>query len=176
MTNRMAEDRRTILKVLTGVIGSGAAASIAAPAIRVMVAPMDRTTVSGAGTFVVVAAVDSVPKDGTPLNVPVVIDAPLDAWAKLPSTQVGAVFLRDVGDRIVAYSTICPHLGCGVDFSQATNRFACPCHESFFELDGRVISGPAPRAMDELETRIVDGRVEVKFEKFKIGTAEKVLA
>jgi hypothetical protein len=30
--------------------------------------------------------------------------------------------------------------------------------------------------MDELETRIAEGRVEVKFEKFKIGTAEKVPA
>ena len=28
--------------------------------------------------------------------------------------------------------------------------------------------------MDELETRVVDGTVEVKFEKFKIGTSEKV--
>jgi Rieske Fe-S protein len=172
----MGEDRRTILKVLTAAIGTGSAAAVAVPAIRMLVAPMDRTTVSGAGTFVAVAPVDAVPKDGTPLNVPVVIEAPRDAWTELPPTKVGAVFLRQQGERVIAYSTICPHLGCGIDYSEAKSSFACPCHDSYFDLDGRVSSGPAPRAMDELETRIVDGRVEVKFEKFKIGSAEKVPA
>jgi menaquinol-cytochrome c reductase iron-sulfur subunit len=172
----MAEDRRTILKVLTGVIGTGAAAAVGAPAIRMLIDPIDRTTVSGAGTFVVVASLDAVPKDGTPLNVPVVIEAPRDAWTELPPTKVGAVYLRQEGDHIRALSTICPHLGCGVDFLQAENRFGCPCHESFFELDGKVTSGPSPRALDELETRIVDGKIEVKFEKFKIGTSEKAPA
>lgn len=172
----MAEDRRTILKVLTSVIGTGAAASVAAPGIRALIAPMDRDTVSGAGTFVRVAREDAVPQDGAPLNVPVVIDAPRDAWATLPPTKVGAVYLRRIGDRIVAFSTICPHLGCGIDFVDAQNRFGCPCHESFFDLDGTVASGPAPRPMDELKTRIVDGNIEVKFEKFKIGTAEKAPA
>ncbi len=170
----MAEDRRTILKVLTGVIGTGAAAAVAAPAIRVLIAPVNRTTVSGAGQFVPVAPLEAVPKDGTPLNVPVVIDAPRDAWTELPPTKVGTVFLRFDGDRLRALSSICPHLGCGIDFAQGINRFACPCHESFFETDGNVASGPAPRAMDELETRVVDGRIEVKFVKFKIGTSEKV--
>jgi Rieske Fe-S protein len=172
----MAEDRRTILKVLTAAIGSGSAAAVAAPAIRMLIAPMDRTTVSGAGTFVGVAPLDAIPKDGTPLNVPVVIEAPRDAWTELPPTKVGAVYLRRAGERVVAYSTICPHLGCGVDYSEEGKRFACPCHESFFDLEGRVSSGPSPRGMDELETRVVDGRVEVKFEKFKIGSAEKVPA
>ena len=172
----MAEDRRTILKVLTGVIGTGAAAAVAAPAVRMLIDPMDRTTVSGAGTFVAVASAEAVPEDGTPLNVPVVIEAPRDAWTELPPTKVGAVFLRRQNDRIVAYSTICPHLGCGIDYAESSKKFACPCHESFFDLEGRVTSGPSPRAMDELETRIVEGRVEVKFEKFKIGTSEKAPA
>jgi menaquinol-cytochrome c reductase iron-sulfur subunit len=172
----MAEDRRTILKVLTGMIGTGAAAAVGLPAVRVLIAPMDKTTVSGAGTFVPVAREDAIPEDGAPLNVPVVIEAPRDAWTELPPTKVGAVFLRRVGGGIVAYSTICPHLGCGIDYVESTSRFACPCHESFFGLDGKVSSGPAPRPMDELETRIVDGQVEVKFEKFKIGTAEKAPA
>jgi Rieske Fe-S protein len=77
---------------------------------------------------------------------------------------------------VVAFSTICPHLGCGIDWVESKNSFGCPCHESFFSLDGKVSSGPAPRPMDSLETRVVDGVIEVKFEKFKIGTAEKAPA
>lgn len=169
----MAEDRRTLLKVLSGVIGGGAALAVGGPAVRAVVAPVNMRTVSGAGEFVPVATLDSIPQDGAPLNVPVVIEQPMDGWTKLPPTQVGGVFLRKVGSDVRAWSTICPHLGCGIDYSGQENKFACPCHESWFSLDGAVSSGPSPRGMDELETRVKDGKIEVKFMKFKIGTSDK---
>jgi menaquinol-cytochrome c reductase iron-sulfur subunit len=172
----MAEDRRTLLKVLTGVIGGGAALSVAGPGLRAVLAPLGKLTVSGSGEFVEVARLEAVPEDGTPLNVPVVLEAPKDAWTRLPPTTVGAVFLLRREGKLTAFSTICPHLGCGIDFSAEARHFACPCHESSFALDGSVAAGPSPRGMDELETRVVDGRVEVRFAKFKTGTADKVLA
>src|SRR5262245_9984958 len=113
----MAEDRRTLLKIITGVLGGGAATAIGLPSLRAVIAPIDVRTVSGAGDFVPVAPAEAVPKDGTPLKVPVVVAKPRDAWAALPPTQVGAVFIRTRGDQLVAYSTVCPHLGCGVDYS-----------------------------------------------------------
>lgn len=172
----MAEDRRALLKVLTGVFGGGAAAAIGLPALRAVTSPWGKVTVSGTGEFVSVGPLASVPEDGTPINVPVVIEAPRDAWTRLPATTVGAVFLRRLGGEVLAYSTVCPHLGCGIDYQSDKRAFACPCHESSFDLDGRVLAGPSPRAMDALETRVVDGRIEVKFEKFRLGTATKVNA
>lgn len=170
----MGEDRRTLLKVLSGVLGTGAAGAVAGPVLRMLVDPVDKRTVSGAGEFVPVTELSSVPEDGTPMNVPVVIESPKDAWTALPPTKVGAIFLVRSGEGIRALSTICPHLGCGIDYKASEQRFACPCHESFFGLDGHVTSGPSPRGMDELQTRVKDGRVEVKFMKFEIGKAEKV--
>ncbi|MEL7368041.1 MAG: Rieske (2Fe-2S) protein [Myxococcota bacterium] len=170
----MPEDRRTILKVLSGVLGGGAAAAVGIPAVRAVVSPLGKVTVSGTGQFVSVAKLDSVPDDGTPINVPVVIDAPMDAWNRMPPTTVGAVFLRKLGGEVQALSTVCPHLGCGIDYAGDEKKFACPCHESSFDLDGQVAAGPSPRRMDALETRIRDGQIEVKFEKFKLGTGEKV--
>ena len=170
----MAEDRRTILKVLTGVLGGGAAAAVALPGVRAVLSPIGKVTVSGTGQFVAVAPIDAVPADGTPINVPIVVDAPMDAWTRMPPTTVGAVFLRREADNIRALSTVCPHLGCGIDYAGESKTFACPCHESSFSLDGAVSAGPSPRAMDELETRVRDGQVEVKFEKFQLGSAEKV--
>jgi menaquinol-cytochrome c reductase iron-sulfur subunit len=172
----MAEDRRTLLKVLTGVVGGGAALAIAGPSLRAVLAPLELTTVSGSGEFVPVAAEDAIPADGTPVGVPVVLESPRDAWTRMPPTTVGAVFLARREGRVVALSTLCPHLGCGIDYHADARRFACPCHESFFELDGRVAAGPSPRGMDELETRVVDGKVEVRFQKFKTGVASKELA
>ena len=170
----VAEDRRTLLKVLTGVVGGGTAAVVGGPALTALLSPWGKKTVSGVGEFVPVARAEAVPEDGTPLNVPVVIQAPKDAWTALPPTTVGAVYLCKRGGKLRAYSTICPHLGCGIDYVSDSKRFSCPCHESFFGLDGQVASGPSPRGMDELELREVEGRVEVRFLKFKIGQKEKV--
>ena len=170
----MAEDRRTVLKVLTGVLGGGAAAAVGLPVLRAVVSPIGTVTVTGTGQFVPVALEEAVPSDGTPINVPVVVDAPQDAWTRMPPTTVGAVFLRREGEAIIAFSTVCPHLGCGIDYASEKKSFACPCHESSFDLDGGVAAGPSPRSMDRLETRIQDGQIEVKFEKFKLGTSSKV--
>lgn len=170
----MANDRRALLRILTGVVGGGTAAAVGGPALSALLAPLGKKTVVGLGDFVSVANADTVPEDGTPLNVPVVIQAPKDAWTALPPTTVGAIYIRRVQGKLKAYSTICPHLGCGIDYVSDKKKFSCPCHESFFELDGKVASGPSPRGMDELELREVEGRIEVRFLKYKIGQKDKV--
>jgi Rieske Fe-S protein len=60
-------------------------------------------------------------------------------------------------------SPICPHEGCEVAWEQGRNRFSCPCHASFFTADGARISGPAPRGLDSLPTRVQDGKLQVQY-------------
>jgi Rieske Fe-S protein len=60
-------------------------------------------------------------------------------------------------------SPICPHEGCEVAWEQARNRFACPCHESYFTADGTRLSGPAPRGLDALPARVQDGKLQVQY-------------
>ncbi len=53
----------------------------------------------------------------------------------------------------VAYSKICPHVGCPVGLYQAdTHELLCPCHQSTFDvLDGaRPKFGPATRSLPQL--------------------------
>lgn len=156
------------------MLGGGAAVAVGGPAIRAALAPVSMRTVTGVGEFVPVARLDALPADGQPVSAPVIVEAPQDGWNVLPPTTVGAVFLRRTDGKVRAWSSICPHLGCGIDYDKGRKQFACPCHESWFEADGAVSSGPSPRGMDELETEVVDGQVRVKFVKFKIGTSEKV--
>jgi Rieske Fe-S protein len=94
----------------------------------------------------------------------------------MPPSQIGSVWLERQGEEVLAFSTICPHLGCGIDWESGKKRYVCPCHDSYFAPDGSVLTGPSPRGMDRLEARIVEGQVEVKFEKFVLGTAEKTPA
>jgi ubiquinol-cytochrome c reductase iron-sulfur subunit len=57
----------------------------------------------------------------------------------------------------VAYSKICPHVGCPVGLYQAdTHELLCPCHQSTFDvLDGaRPNFGPATRSLPQLPLEI----------------------
>ena len=74
------------------------------------------------------------------------------------------------------YSPVCPHLGCGYHWNDATQRFECPCHASVYDINGKVLGGPAPRPLDTLPTKIEDGNLYVKYEKFRLGISEKVTA
>jgi len=60
-------------------------------------------------------------------------------------------------------SAICPHEGCEVTWEGGSNRFACPCHESYFAADGSRISGPARRGLDALPARVQDGKLQVQY-------------
>jgi ubiquinol-cytochrome c reductase iron-sulfur subunit len=57
----------------------------------------------------------------------------------------------------IAYSKICPHVGCPVGLYQAdTHELLCPCHQSTFDvLDGaRPSFGPATRSLPQLPISI----------------------
>ena len=91
----------------------------------------------------------------------------VDAWTKADNVRLGMVWLRKKGDKVLALNAECPHLGCKVGYDAEKKHFACPCHESAFSLDGERLGGPAPRAMDPLESRLVGGQVEVRFVRFR---------
>ncbi len=53
------------------------------------------------------------------------------------------MIVRGDGDRFMAFSLRCTHMGCGVGWDGETQTFACPCHGSRFARDGAVLRGPA---------------------------------
>jgi Rieske Fe-S protein len=55
-----------------------------------------------------------------------------------------------------AVSAECTHLGCSVRFVNdgRSGEFACNCHESRFDLDGKNLTGPAPRPLKHYEIRL----------------------
>jgi len=52
---------------------------------------------------------------------------------------------RDVRGDLHAVSAICTHLGCVVHFNRAERSWDCPCHGSRFDVDGKVLDGPAAK-------------------------------
>jgi cytochrome b6-f complex iron-sulfur subunit len=65
------------------------------------------------------------------------------------------------GGGFLALSRECTHLGCTVPWNQEEHRFVCPCHSSSFDINGEVVSPPAPRALDLFEVRIENRVVKV---------------
>lgn len=54
------------------------------------------------------------------------------------------IFIRKKDHTLVFYSNKCSHLGCQIN--QITdNKLLCPCHGSTYDLNGKVISGPAKK-------------------------------
>ena len=37
----------------------------------------------------------------------------------------------------------CPHLGCTLTFNEYEKTWDCPCHGSRFDIEGKIIKGPA---------------------------------
>jgi menaquinol-cytochrome c reductase iron-sulfur subunit len=82
----------------------------------------------------------------------------VDGWRVLNEKSTAWVVRKD--DRnVVAFTPQCTHLGCAYHWDEKENNFFCPCHNSVFTIDGKVLNGPAPRPLDRYVTKIDQGKV-----------------
>lgn len=61
-----------------------------------------------------------------------------------------------------AFSAICTHLGCIVQWNAQHKQIDCPCHAGIFDANGRVVSGPPPKLLAEFGVVVVNKEVLVK--------------
>jgi Rieske Fe-S protein len=67
-------------------------------------------------------------------------------------------------EGIVAYSGVCPHLGCTVtSWNEEREALHCLCHHAYFDPrnEAEVITGPSPRALPGLPLRLANGLIVV---------------
>lgn len=167
--------RRSFLARMGAIAVGGLAALIPiGAAAAALLDPLRRG--GGDAGMVRVTRLSALPTDGSPRKFTVESDR-TDAWATYSDTPVGAVYLRRTRDEVIALNVVCPHAGCFVRLLPGEGRFACPCHNSSFDLDGTVndAASPSPRAMDALAVEIRNGdEVWVRFQNFLPGREEKV--
>lgn len=79
-------------------------------------------------------------------NTPVAFSYPDDA-SPCVLIKMGSAVPGGVGPErdIVAYSTLCTHMGCPVTYDPGPRLFRCPCHFSIFDPEhvGQMVSGQA---------------------------------
>ncbi|MEA1921282.1 MAG: ubiquinol-cytochrome c reductase iron-sulfur subunit [Pseudomonadota bacterium] len=77
----------------------------------------------------------------------------------------GELYLNRLEDgAFLALSRKCTHLGCAVAWDEKDKLFACPCHASTFDENGKVLKTPAPRPLDQHPLVIEKGRVTIDIE------------
>lgn len=62
-------------------------------------------------------------------------------------------------DDFRAFSAICTHLDCTVQYRNDLGVIWCACHNGKFDLNGRNISGPPPRPLDVYSVAIKNEEV-----------------
>lgn len=60
-----------------------------------------------------------------------------------------------------AFSATCTHLNCTVQYRGDVKQIWCACHNGFYDLNGKNVSGPPPRPLDEYRVNVVDGEIVV---------------
>lgn len=123
-------------------------AALAAPALVYLLVPPRMRRQS---EWVDAGDLSQVPS-GTPVEVTFRRNR-VDGW-KVSSEKGTAWVLKTADNQVVAYGPECTHLGCAYHWDGGKNEFVCPCHNSVFAIDGRVIGGPAPRPLDRFQTKI----------------------
>ena len=86
----------------------------------------------------------------------------LSEKGQLVNKQFDVMVIRNEDSSLSALNPRCTHQGCTVDWEQGKNKFACPCHGSQFATDGKVLKGPADKALASYEVKEEDGSILVK--------------
>lgn len=121
------------------LLGTGVVATLASfiyPAIRYVIPP----PVSEASNLSVVAAKVGEMKDNT---------AKVFKFGSLP-----AILIRIPDGKYRAFTAVCTHLGCTVQYRSDLHEIWCPCHNGMYNLQGRNVSGPPPRPLTEYQVHI----------------------
>ena len=173
--------RRSFLKWATHGLGTLFGLLLGFPALAYLIDARNRKAPDS--DFKTVARLGDLQED-VPKQV-IIRDVRRDAWTLHPNDVVGRVWLvRRQGDQVDVFTTICPHLGCSINFEEKHKRFICPCHGGTFQVSGVRLgeqelgaANPAPRGMDRLEWRrdpTNPDLIQVKYQNFIQGRHDQV--
>jgi cytochrome b6-f complex iron-sulfur subunit len=140
-------------RLLIGTAVSAASAALGAALTRLLIRPGAAVTATPAATLD--------PATGSWHTVLAGADLAEGATARFDTGAVTGFLTRTAG-AVSARSGICTHQGCRLNLER--DRLACPCHRTFFRVDGTVITSqlPTPPArLPAIEVREQDGAIQV---------------
>lgn len=140
--------RREFMDRSIKMIGAFFTLTLGVPAVGYLISPAIQQQ---AGEWVRLARISQV-EPGVPTMFTVTIDK-TTGWVRSEVASSYFVYTED-GEEFKVMSNICPHVGCQTNWNAAGGYIHCPCHDGRFDVQGNVIAGPSPRALDQVAFRV----------------------
>ena len=58
------------------------------------------------------------------------------------------ILVRTPAGELRAFSAVCTHLNCTVQYRSDLSQIWCACHNGHYDLNGKNVAGPPPRPLD----------------------------
>jgi Rieske Fe-S protein len=65
-----------------------------------------------------------------------------------------AIVIQTPGGEIRAFSAVCTHLACTVQYRDDLQQIWCACHDGHYDLYGKNVGGPPPQPLAKLTANI----------------------
>ena len=72
-----------------------------------------------------------------------------------------AIVIRTPAGELRAFSAVCTHLNCTVQYRPDLGNIWCACHNGRFDLKGQNIAGPPPRPLDAYVVNVRGAQIVV---------------
>ena len=134
-------ERRQLLKTSLAFLGTTTLISFVYPASKFLVRPKS-----------------SVPDAPLTINKD---EIPTGTAKEFVFNETPLVVINRRGSGFIALSRVCTHLGCLVGYDKFNDKLVCPCHAGEFDLEGRVLSGPATKSLQRYPLKISSKQVTI---------------
>jgi cytochrome b6-f complex iron-sulfur subunit len=134
-------ERRQLLKTSLAFLGTTTLISFVYPATKFLVRPKS-----------------SAPDAPLTINKD---EIPTGTAKELVFNEIPLVVINRRGSGFIALSRVCTHLGCLVGYDKFNNKMVCPCHAGEFDLEGRVLSGPATKSLQRYPLKISADQITI---------------
>ena len=129
-------ERRNILNYLLGTTAFATFAAILYPIVKFMIPP--RIVESSASSVAAAKVSELKPNSGINFK-----------FGSRPG-----ILIATPGGEYRAFTAICTHLDCTVQYSQEEKLIWCACHNGRYDLTGKNISGPPPRPLEAFTVNV----------------------
>ncbi len=128
--------RRSLADLLLAAGLAGLAGTVLYPLVRYLIPPKVKEVTAGS----IVAA-----KVG---------DLPPNSGKILLFGGKPAILVHTSQGTYKAFTAVCTHLACTVQYRPDFGHIWCACHDGHFDLNGQVIGGPPPRPLAEFTVTV----------------------
>lgn len=129
--------RRQFIRALVGFSAVSTIAMIVTPIVGFLIPP--KTAGVTAGGRVLAGTIADIPAGS----------------GKVVAMGSSPVMVVNTDSGMKAYSAVCTHLGCIVDFDATSHQIVCPCHAGHFNpASGAVVSGPPPQPLPPVTVEV----------------------